>query len=53
MVLQSVGNKKYSFQVAYVIAKLVTWFIVETGNTTASSLKITCSWIWVEWQDIL
>ena len=43
MVLQIVGNKKYSIQVAYVITKFVTWCIVETGDTVASSLKITCS----------
>jgi len=39
MVLQTVGNKKYSIQVAYVITKLVTWYIVETGIQLHHLLK--------------
>jgi hypothetical protein len=35
MVLQTVGNKKYNIQVAYVITKLVTWHKVEVGDTLA------------------
>jgi hypothetical protein len=40
MVLQIVGNEKYNIQVAYVITKSVIWYIVETGDTLASSLQV-------------
>jgi hypothetical protein len=33
--LQTVGNKNYNIQVAYVITKLDTWHKVETGDTLA------------------
>ena len=47
MVLLTVGNKTYNIQVAYVITKLVTWYIVETGDTLALSIRMSHAYAYV------